>query len=101
MVRRPLCVRFGSGFNTVLPVPRSSTSLILARKLEICHSRSRSFASSLDFLEGSRALSSKPTFAEVDAMGESDAAPTDWMRALIRDIPDYPKAGIVFKDITQ
>ena len=24
----------------------------------------------------------------------------EWLKALIRDIPDFPKAGIVFKDIT-
>lgn len=24
----------------------------------------------------------------------------DQIRALIRDVPDYPKAGIIFKDIT-
>jgi adenine phosphoribosyltransferase len=32
-------------------------------------------------------------------MAPSDAAPID-LRSLIRDVPDFPKAGILFRDVT-
>ncbi len=32
--------------------------------------------------------------------GTQETAPVDDIRAIIRDIPDFPKPGIVFKDIT-
>ena len=27
-------------------------------------------------------------------------AQQDWLKSTIRDVPDFPKAGIVFKDLT-
>ena len=33
-------------------------------------------------------------------VGDDPAAPVDRFRAAIRDVPDFPKPGIVFKDIT-
>ena len=33
-------------------------------------------------------------------MSEDDPALADDLRRVVRDVPDYPKAGIVFKDIT-
>src|SRR6185503_5096840 len=35
-----------------------------------------------------------------DAMQEENSAIADELRRLVRDVPDYPKPGIVFKDIT-
>jgi adenine phosphoribosyltransferase len=43
--------------------------------------------------------SSEPS-AVVSGAGSRDVADVARLRALIRDIPDYPKPGIVFKDIT-
>jgi len=34
------------------------------------------------------------------APGENDADLTELIRRLIRDVPDYPQPGVVFKDIT-
>jgi adenine phosphoribosyltransferase len=43
--------------------------------------------------------SSEPS-AVVSGSGGRDVAEVAHLRALIRDIPDYPKPGITFKDIT-
>jgi len=37
---------------------------------------------------------------EAGTLLQVDEAKTEWLKKLVRDIPDFPKPGIIFKDIT-